>query len=102
AGLNYEVVAGPNGTVVTRSAIKHYTPGGAAQSLLAVPYYRDDACFDDGTGSDPGPHIHGRGIDGDQESDSTYLAENGERLPRECWDSDNPDHPAVPGGDPRF
>ena len=24
---------------------------------LAVPYYRDDSCFDDGTGSDPGPDL---------------------------------------------
>ena len=28
-------------------------PGGAAQSAVAVPYYRDDACFDDGTGTRP-------------------------------------------------
>jgi hypothetical protein len=27
------------------------TPGGAAQSLVAEPYYRDDSCFDDGPGS---------------------------------------------------
>ena len=33
------------------------TPGGLAQSLLALPYYRDDSCFDDGTGSDPGPRV---------------------------------------------
>ncbi|MFN2594479.1 MAG: hypothetical protein ABR579_06280 [Actinomycetota bacterium] len=25
---------------------------------LVVPYYRDDSCFDDGTGDDPSPRIH--------------------------------------------
>ena len=34
------------------------TPGGLPQSLLAMPYYRDDSCFDDGTGSDPGPRVN--------------------------------------------
>ena len=36
------------------------TPGGAAQSVVAVPYYRDDSCFDDGTGQRPGPALHPR------------------------------------------
>ena len=39
------------------------TPGGAAQSVVAVPYYRDDSCFDDGTGTDPGPKLHLRSDD---------------------------------------
>ena len=26
--------------------------------MAAVPYYRDDSCFDDGTGTDPGPKLH--------------------------------------------
>ncbi len=102
AGLNWEEVEGPYGTVVTRTAIKQITPGGTPQSLLAVPYYRDDSCFDDGTGSNPGPHMHGRNVDGDQESDSTYIAADGSRQPRECWDTSNPDHPDIPDGDPRF
>ena len=49
---------GPVGTIVDRYQVDQatdLTPGGAAQSLVAVPYYRDDSCFDDGTGSDPGP-----------------------------------------------
>jgi hypothetical protein len=25
--------------------------------LVTTPYYRDDSCFDDGTGSNPGPHL---------------------------------------------
>ena len=63
AGLNWEQVSGPFGTIVTRTALKQVTPGGAAQSIAAVPYYRDDSCFDDGTGSDPGPHLNPRAVD---------------------------------------
>ncbi|MFP5352723.1 MAG: hypothetical protein ACLGIB_09190 [Actinomycetota bacterium] len=95
AGLNWEQVTGPYGTVVMRSGIKQFTPGGTAQSLLAVPYYRDDSCFDDGTGSNPGPHLDGRAVDGDEEDDSFWIDENGVRRPRECWDSDNPEHVAL-------
>ena len=104
AGLNWEQVSGDSGSVVLRTAIKQATPGGAAQSLAAVPYYRDDACFDDGTGNDPGPHMDPRSPDGDEPSDSTYTDPvTGEPAPRECWDSDPASgHPAVPGGDPRF
>jgi hypothetical protein len=96
AGLNWEEIAGSNGTLVLRTALKHFTPGGAAVSLVSVPYYRDDACFDDGTGSDPGPHLHGRGVDdGD-------FAKQADGSPRVCWDSANPEHPDIPGADPRF
>ena len=103
AGLNWEEVAGPFGSVVTRTAVKQHTPGGSAQALAAVPYYRDDACFDDGTGNDPGPHMDSRSPDGDEPSDSTYTDPiTGEVKDRECWDSENPDHPDVPNGDPRF
>jgi hypothetical protein len=101
AGLNWEEIAGPNGSLVMRTALKHVTPGGGVNAIVAVPYYRDDACFDDGTGSDPGPHLHGRGVD--DRSYSKYTdPETGELLDRECWDPTNPDHPAVPGADPRF
>ncbi len=101
AGLNWEQVAGANGSLVLRTAIKQYTPGGAAQSLLAVPYYRDDSCFDDGTGSTPGPHLKGRGVD-DGETFGFYTNAAGERLPRECWDVDDHgfDHPDL--GTDRF
>ena len=53
------------------------TPGGAAQSMAAVPYYRDDSCFDDGTGSDPGPKLHLRS--GDEPRTTADGA------PRKCW-----------------
>jgi hypothetical protein len=60
--LNWEEVAGPNGGVVTRWSIKKHT-GGDAYTLIATPYYRDDSCFDDGTGNDPGPHLKSRSVD---------------------------------------
>lgn len=78
AGLNWEEVAGDEGTLVFRNAIKQFTPGGTAQGLIAVPYYRDDSCFDDGTGSDPGPHLNGRNAD-----TGTTATYNG--APRKCW-----------------
>jgi hypothetical protein len=74
--LNYEQVTGPFGTLVHRISARQITAG-TAYSLATVPYYRDDACFDDGTGSDPGPHVHSRGVDPDKDSAGQ---------PRECWD----------------
>jgi hypothetical protein len=100
AGLNWEQIAGPHGTLVSRIQIHKATPG-SAHSVVAVPYYRDDACFDDGTGSNPGPHIDGRDVDGDEESDTNYTAEDGSRQPRKCWDSDTDPVPP-PEGDPRY
>jgi hypothetical protein len=75
-GLNYEEVTGPYGTLVHRTSIKQVTAG-SAYSLATIPYYRDDACFDDGTGNNPGPHVKPRGVDPTTDS-------NGQ--PRECWD----------------
>jgi hypothetical protein len=60
--LNWEEIAGPNGGVVDRWTIKRHT-GGDAYTLIATPYYRDDACFDDGTGNDPGIHLKSRSVD---------------------------------------
>jgi hypothetical protein len=75
-GLNYEEVTGPFGTLVHRLSI-HQVTAGAGYSVVTVPYYRDDACFDDGTGTDPGPHVQPRGVDPDVDSDGQ---------PRACWD----------------
>jgi hypothetical protein len=56
--LPWEEVTGPHGTLVERWTARTTSPGGAAVSAVAAhPYYRDDACFDDGTGNDPGPKI---------------------------------------------
>ena len=37
--------------------------GGTAYTLFTLPYYRDDSCFDDGTGTDPGQHVEPRDVD---------------------------------------
>jgi hypothetical protein len=74
--VNYEQVSGPHGTLVHRLGIRQITAG-TAYSVATVPYYRDDSCFDDGTGSDPGPHVQPRDVDPDIGSDG---------LPRACWD----------------
>jgi hypothetical protein len=68
-------VAGDNGTWVDRTTVKQIT-GGAAYGLVTVPYYRDDSCFDDGTGTDPGPHVRGRATDPTVDSAGN---------PRACW-----------------
>lgn len=80
AALGWNVTAGPWGSIVDRIRIDQATdetPGGAAQSLFAEPYYRDDSCFDDGTGSDPGPKMHLRS------ADEPSVAPDG--TPRKCW-----------------
>jgi len=88
ATLDWSVTAGRNGTVVDRYQLDKVTdlsPGGAAQAVFAVPYYRDDSCFDDGTGSDPGPRLIPRS---DQEP----------RAGRKCWTPSDGD----PKGDPKY
>jgi hypothetical protein len=58
--LSWEEMTGPGGTVFEKWGIAQdqpTSPGGAQALVEAVPYYVDDACFDDGTGSDPGPHL---------------------------------------------
>lgn len=50
----------------------------------ATSDYRDDSCFDDGTGSDPGPHLHSRKPD-DGEFAFWTDPETGGKRPRECW-----------------
>ena len=93
SAYQWNLVTGPNGSIVDRYQIDKLTdltPGGAAQSLLAVPYYRDDSCFDDGTGTDPGPRVRLRSAD-EPRTTSTGA-------PRTCW------HPAdgMPDGSDRF
>jgi hypothetical protein len=92
AALSWSQTSGPYGTIVDRYQVDRatdLTPGGAAQSVVAVPYYRDDSCFDDGTGTDPGPKLHLRSGD----EPRTF---NG--APRSCW------HPpdGAPDGSARF
>jgi hypothetical protein len=85
-------VTGPGGTIVDRiSAVPDQaTPGGAAQSVAAVPHYRDDSCFDDGTGADPGPKVALRS------SDEPRTAADGSA--RRCWHPED----GLPDGSDRF
>ena len=106
--LNWEEIAGQNGGVVTRWMIKKHT-GGDAYTLLATPYYRDDSCFDDGTGNDPGPHLKSRSVDDGQAglyfdpSDPTGGPNHDGWKPRVCWkpSDGDPQDPSVGDGRPR-
>ncbi|HZQ28700.1 MAG TPA: hypothetical protein VFA94_13470 [Acidimicrobiales bacterium] len=73
--LAWEQTSGPWGTFVDRTTIKQVTAG-AAYTLVTTPYYRDDACFDDGTGSDPGLHVNPKHTDPGVDANGN---------PRECW-----------------
>jgi len=75
ATLSYEEVSGSAGTWVDRWTVKQVTAG-TAYGLATVPYYRDDSCFDDGTGTDPGLHVNLRHVD--PVLDSLNVA-------RRCW-----------------
>jgi hypothetical protein len=93
--LDWGVTSGPYGSVVDRisSEVTDLTPGGAIQSLAAVPYYRDDSCFDDGTGTDPGPRIN-LALEHDVTDDPATATDG---TPRRCWhttdgDTNGSDH----------
>jgi hypothetical protein len=80
AALTWGETSGPWGTIVDRYTVgaRDLTPGGAIQSLPAQPYYRDDSCFDDATGTNPGPRLHLRGS-----GEPTTLSDG---TPRTCWE----------------
>jgi outer membrane biosynthesis protein TonB len=73
------MVSGDHGSIVDRISldVKDQTAGGAAQSVAAVPYYRDDSCFDDGTGDNPGADI------GKRTDEEPRVRADG--TPRKCW-----------------
>src|SRR3954452_17330121 len=81
AALGWSEVGGPYGTIIDRihAQATDLTPGGLAQSILAVPYYRDDACFDDGTGNDPGPELFPKNYKAEQATKAP------DGSPRRCW-----------------
>jgi hypothetical protein len=80
ATLGWHQVAGQHGTIVDRYDAQYasQSPGGAVQGIFAFPYYRDDSCFDDGTGSDPGPKVNLRSGNEPTTSQTTGG-------PRKCW-----------------
>jgi hypothetical protein len=62
--LPWEELTGPHGTLVERWTASTNSPAGVAiAAATAHPYFRDDSCFDDGTGNDPGPKLHLRSSD---------------------------------------
>ena len=63
AGARPRASTARSSTAIQIDKVTDLSPGGAAQSMAAVPYYRDDSCFDDGTGTDPGPKLHLRSGD---------------------------------------
>jgi hypothetical protein len=93
AGSGWSQTAGPHGTIVDRLSVdvRNVTPGGMAQSVVSVPYYRDDSCFDDGTGTDPGPKLNLRSGDEPREWGDPPQ-------PRECWTPED----GIPDGSERF
>ncbi|MFL5886523.1 MAG: hypothetical protein ACJ77M_15735, partial [Thermoleophilaceae bacterium] len=94
AALSWSETAGPWGTIVDRQQIDQatdLTPGGLAQSLVAVPYYRDDSCFDDGTGVDPGPRL--------KPGDANEPRTTSDGTARKCW---SPSDGIPQPGDARF
>ncbi|HJR18365.1 MAG TPA: hypothetical protein VJ922_01470 [Actinomycetota bacterium] len=84
--LQWEQVSGPYGSLVTRWRLRDVTPGGAAHSVVSVPYYRDDSCFDDGTGTDPGPRRRERSS---RELKTYRVPGSTADLARLCWDPSN-------------
>jgi len=107
--LPWEELAGDHGTVVERwTAQSNGAPvGTAASAVTAFPYYRDDSCFDDGTGTDPGPKIDLRSgnepkfwwydpTTGIPVSNDTPPA-NAIPIPRRCWNHDVNGNPLPPG-----
>ena len=93
ATLGWSQVAGKYGTIVDRYDAQYtsQSAGGAAQGVFAMPYYRDDSCFDDGTGSDPGPKVHLRS--GDEPAISKTTGR-----PRKCWSPSD----GLPDGTDRY
>ena len=84
ASQQWNELSGPAGSEVDRyqvDQVTDLTPGGTAQSLMALPYYRDDSCFDDGTGNDPGPRVK----PGSSSEPRTYVDASGVTRPRRCW-----------------
>ncbi len=99
--LNWEQISGPYGSIVTRWQIRKHT-GGDAYSLIAQPYYRDDSCFDDGTGTNPGPHLRSRDVD--DGVFGTYVDPlDGLTKPRVCWTPEHgdPEDAGIGDGRPR-
>ena len=83
AVFNWEEVSGSNGSLVYMFQLNNVQ---AAENPAVIPYYRDDSCFDDGTGDDPSPRVR----PGEATSDTSA-----EYRQRPCW-GDDPDPSTAP------
>lgn len=96
--VQWEQVGSPHGSLVMRWNYRNdATAGTAAHSVVTTSYYRDDSCFDDGTGSSPGPKLRLRS--GDEPSVWTN-ALTGETGARKCWEPGNPIDPSFVNAGP--
>ena len=81
---NWEEVSGSNGSLVYMFELNDAKD---AEQPAIIPYYRDDSCFDDGTGDDPSPRVR----PGEATSDTSP-----EYRARPCWGEDpDPQNPPV-------
>jgi hypothetical protein len=71
-----EQVAG-KGSAGSAVYVFEFTGATSAANATAVPYYRDDACFDDGTGDDPVQRPWPGEASTDPRVQAGYAAENG-------------------------
>jgi hypothetical protein len=74
AFYNWEEVSGKHGSLVYMFQLNDAKD---AEEPLIVPYYRDDACFDDGTGDDPVPRPWPGEASTDPRVEAGYSMENG-------------------------
>jgi hypothetical protein len=87
---NWEQVAGSgdNGSLVYMFQLNNVQAG---SNPTIIPYYRDDACFDDGTGDDPSP----RPYPGDAQNEPKLQAMD--YAGRPCYEEDLQGNPTSPG-----
>ena len=94
--LSWEQMSGRYGSLVERWTGQLSSPGGVVVgAATSFPYYRDDSCFDDGTGGDPGPKINFRSKDEPRSwwyDPRTHVATSNlnppsgvQTFPRRCW-----------------
>ena len=76
---NWEEVSGPNGSLVSMFQLNNVQ---GAENPTVTPYYRDDSCFDDGTGDDPSPRLY----PGDSYADMADKPGGEEYTQRPCWE----------------
>ena len=74
AFFNWEEVSGENGSLVYMFQLNDAKD---VEEPLIIPYYRDDACFDDGTGDDPVPRPWPGEASTDPRVQAGYSAANG-------------------------